>query len=263
VPRSQRARKRIFVLDTNVLIHDPDGDLPLRRARHLPADGSARELDSSKKGLSEQARNARQASRFLDQIMQGTSKTDIDAASRCPRVTTTRRDPGAPRTSLLPDELAAGPAADTLPGNRPDNTILANTLALRNEQPHARVTLVSKDINLRIKAAVLGIHAEDYYNDRTLADIDVLYTGVESSRPTSGTSTGRICRLGARTAAPSTASAARASLPGARTSSSTATRARSASKPWSGGSRTAAPCSRSRATSAPTSTACGDTGAQP
>src|SRR5262249_57572921 len=67
---------------------------------------------------------------------------------------------------------------DSLPGQANDNAILAQTLALQNEKPDARVILVSKDINLRIKAAVLGVHAEDYYSDKTLEDTDVLYTAM-------------------------------------------------------------------------------------
>ena len=41
------------------------------------------------------------------------------------------------------------------------------------------MTLVSKDINLRIKAAIIGVHAEDYYSDKTIEDADLLYTGIE------------------------------------------------------------------------------------
>jgi PhoH-like ATPase len=68
----------------------------------------------------------------------------------------------------------------SLPGQSTDNAILSQTLALVSENPDARVILVSKDINLRIKAAVLGIHAEDYYSDKTIEDADILYTGVTS-----------------------------------------------------------------------------------
>jgi PhoH-like ATPase len=67
----------------------------------------------------------------------------------------------------------------TLPGHGADNAILAQTLALQQEHRDARVTLVSKDINLRIKAAILGVRAEDYYSDKTIEDADLLYTGVE------------------------------------------------------------------------------------
>src|SRR4029077_12823882 len=66
----------------------------------------------------------------------------------------------------------------SLPGQSTDNALLSQTLALAGEYPDARVVLVSKDINLRIKAAVLGIHAEDYYSDKTIEDADILYTGM-------------------------------------------------------------------------------------
>jgi PhoH-like ATPase len=66
---------------------------------------------------------------------------------------------------------------ETLPGNTPDNDILGTALALRDEFPEQDVILVSKDINLRIKAAVLGIYAEDYSNDQVLEDVNLLYAG--------------------------------------------------------------------------------------
>src|SRR3546814_9289797 len=59
----------------------------------------------------------------------------------------------------------------------PDNQILAAILALREEHPGSEVILVSKDINLRIKAAIVGVVAEDYENDRALDDFSLLYTG--------------------------------------------------------------------------------------
>ena len=67
---------------------------------------------------------------------------------------------------------------DSLPGNKADNSILATALALQKKFPKLQVTLVSKDINLRIKAAVLKVHAEDYYNDKKLEDPDLMYTGL-------------------------------------------------------------------------------------
>jgi PhoH-like ATPase len=66
----------------------------------------------------------------------------------------------------------------SLPGNSPDNHILATALGLQQANPHQAVTLVSKDINLRIKAAVVGVHAEDYSNDQVLDDVSLLYTGM-------------------------------------------------------------------------------------
>ena len=67
---------------------------------------------------------------------------------------------------------------ETLPGTRPDNSILGTVMALQGERPDATVILVSKDINLRIKAAILGVQAEDYYNDRALDDLSLLYRGM-------------------------------------------------------------------------------------
>ena len=78
------------------------------------------------------------------------------------------------QTSLLESVLP-----DSLPGHGADNAILANTLALQQKFPAARVTLVSKDINLRIKAAIVGVQAEDYSSDKTIEDADLLVSGVQ------------------------------------------------------------------------------------
>src|SRR3546814_7797277 len=59
----------------------------------------------------------------------------------------------------------------------PDNAILGAILALKDAEPGAPVVFVSKDINLRIKAAIAGIASEDYENDRALDDFSLLYTG--------------------------------------------------------------------------------------
>jgi PhoH-like ATPase len=175
-----RTGERIFVLDTNVLIHDPTAIFRFdEHDIYLPM-VVLEELDASKKGLSEQARNARQASRFLDELMRGRTKAEIDRGIELPpRHAERAAAHGRFGRLFFQTDSLADLLPDTLPGSRPDNTLLANTLALVRAHPRAQVTLVSKDINLRIKAAVLGIHAEDYYNDRTLADIDVLYTGAE------------------------------------------------------------------------------------
>jgi PhoH-like ATPase len=172
--------RRVFVLDTNVLMHDPAALFRFdEHDIHLPMI-VLEELDAGKKGMSEGARNVRQVSRFIDQMIQGADKRDIDHGIEIPGEHRPNggagRRPGRlffqtrPNQPLLPD---------TLPGSRADNSILENCLMLQEAQPDARVTLVSKDINLRIKATILGVHAEDYYSDRTLEDLDLLYSGVE------------------------------------------------------------------------------------
>jgi PhoH-like ATPase len=176
---SEITTRRLFVLDTNVLMHDPTAIFRFEEHDvYLPM-VVLEELDAHKKGLSEASRNVRQTSRFLDDMMRGATKEQIDRGLALPANQTGNhgKKPSSGRlffqTRKLADELP-----DSLPGHGADNAILAQTLALQNENPDARVTLVSKDINLRIKAAVLGIHAEDYYSDKTLEDSDVLYSGV-------------------------------------------------------------------------------------
>jgi len=174
-------QRRLFVLDTNVLMHDPTAIF--RFAEHdvfLPM-VVLEELDANKKGLSEAARNTRQASRFLDDMIRGVTKEQIDAGLAIPSARTDNhgKQPPAGRLFFQTRDLGSG-LPDNLPGHGADNLILGQTLALQKQQPQTRVVLVSKDINLRIKAAVVGVHAEDYYSDKTIEDADVLYTGVDA-----------------------------------------------------------------------------------
>ncbi len=136
------------------------------------------ELDAGKKGLSEAARNVRQVSRFLDELMANASKDQIDHGLELPsgRSGNHGKRPPSGRLFFQTRRLDTG-LPDTLPGHGADNSILGYTLALQREIPESRVTLVSKDINLRIKAAILGVHAEDYYSDRTIEDADLLFSG--------------------------------------------------------------------------------------
>lgn len=187
-----RADKKLFILDTNVLMHDPTA--LYRFAEHdifLPM-VVLEELDRGKKGLSEVARNVRQVSRFLDELMANACKKDIDSGLPLPCVTNGVngvrngddgcRDDDKCGHLFFQTQLQPARLPDTLPGNTPDNNILGTALALRDMAPDRQVTLVSKDINLRIKAAVLGIRAEDYHNDQALDDVDLLYSG-ESELP--------------------------------------------------------------------------------
>ncbi|MBV9345809.1 MAG: PhoH family protein, partial [Gammaproteobacteria bacterium] len=174
-----RSGRRLFVLDTNVLMHDPAAIFRFEEHDvYLPM-VVLEELDAHKKGLSEASRNVRQVSRFLDDMMRDASKEQIDRGLQLPSGYSGNhgKKPSTGRlffqTRQLTSTLPPG-----LPGQAGDNAILAQTLALQNEHAEARVILVSKDINLRIKAAVLGVHAEDYYSDKTLEDADVLYSGM-------------------------------------------------------------------------------------
>ncbi|HUN76313.1 MAG TPA: PhoH family protein [Steroidobacteraceae bacterium] len=172
------ALSRLFVLDTNVLMHDPAAIFRFEEHDiYLPM-VVLEELDAHKKGLSEASRNVRQVSRFLDDMMRGASKEQIDHGLALPGTYSGNhgKKPSSGRLFFQTRQLSTT-LPESLPGQGNDNAILAQTLALQKENANARVTLVSKDINLRIKASVLGVHAEDYYSDKTLEDSDVLYSG--------------------------------------------------------------------------------------
>ena len=163
---------RLYILDTNVLMHDPTALFRFQEHDIFLPMVVLEELDRGKKGTSEVARNARQASRFLDELITPGADMGVGLLLQRPQI-----DESAPgrlyfQTRQYPQELP-----QALPGDKADNDILATTLALRDEHSGSTVVLVSKDINLRIKAQVLGILAEDYYNDRVLDDVDLLYTG--------------------------------------------------------------------------------------
>lgn len=164
---------KLFVLDTNVLMHDPTSLFRFEEHDiYLPM-MVLEELDSHKKGISEVARNARSVSRSLDsliasasgQIEKGVLLSSLgnkDAQGRLFFQTTFTH-------IKLPDGLPQGKA---------DNHILGVVRALTDQYPGRQVVLVSKDINMRIKARALGLPAEDYFNDQVLEDTELLYSGM-------------------------------------------------------------------------------------
>ena len=164
---------KLFVLDTNVLMHDPTSLFRFEEHDiYLPI-FVLEELDNNKKGMTEVARNARQASRFLDSLI-SESTHNIDAG--VPLQTPSNK--GATgrlflQTQFITNELPANMAI-----GKADNAILGVVMFLHNQQPKRSVILVSKDINMRIKARALGLDAQDYFNDKVLEDTDLLYTGV-------------------------------------------------------------------------------------
>jgi len=163
----------LFVLDTNVLMHDPSS--LFRFSEHdlfLPMT-TLEELDNHKKGMTEVARNARTVSRSLDQLVAGTSGTLDDGI---PLSKLGNQDVSGRlffQTKLTTQALPEG-----LPEGKGDNLILAVVSELQKTRKGQEVVLVSKDINMRIKARALGLPAEDYFNDQVLEDRDLMYSGV-------------------------------------------------------------------------------------
>ncbi|MBV1910389.1 MAG: PhoH family protein [Kangiellaceae bacterium] len=171
-------KSRLFVLDTNVLMHDPTSIF--RFAEHdvyIPM-VVLEELDNGKKGLSEVARNVRQVSRYFDQLMNSASTNIIKQGipiGNSPYSPVEERING--RLFFQFAEFDASVLPSGLVSSKVDNTIVSISLGLQKEHPSKLVTLVSKDINLRIKAKVLGVHSEDYFNDQVLDDLENLFTG--------------------------------------------------------------------------------------
>jgi PhoH-like ATPase len=174
-PRKPRGTgpAKLFVLDTNVLMHDPT--CLFRFEEHdifLPMI-TLEELDGHKKGMSEVSRNVRQVSRELDALAAhglADNKDGIDLAK------TGHREAGGKlffQTAFLDVKIPDG-----LPQGKADNQILGVVMGLRQAHQGRDVVLVSKDINMRVKARALGLAAEDYFNDKTLEDGDLLYTGI-------------------------------------------------------------------------------------
>lgn len=169
--------KRLFVIDTNVLLHDPAALFHFKEHDVYIPMVVLEELDGQKKGTSEVARNARQSSRFIEDLMVNVEPHTIQEGIVLKKHYLNEKN--HPAHGKLFFQIAEDDTAlpKTLPGNKPDNSILATTLTLQKNHPEKSIVLVSKDINLRIKAVILGIVAEDYYTDRAIEDITGLYHG--------------------------------------------------------------------------------------
>ena len=169
--------KRLYILDTNVLMHDPTSLFRFEEHDVFLPMMVLEELDAAKKGLTEVSRNVRQVSRFIGDLLsahgEGNLQDGLDlliphglelpiARGRLFFQTkTTKTHPGLLRE-----------------GSFADNEILSTALDLQDSNKDHEIVLISKDINLRIKAAILNVPSEDYYNDRALDDVDLLYKGV-------------------------------------------------------------------------------------
>ncbi|MGD8929443.1 MAG: PIN domain-containing protein, partial [Lysobacterales bacterium] len=169
--------KRLYIIDTNVLMHDPTSIFRFEEHDVFLPMMVLEELDAAKKGLSEVARNVRQVSRFIGEMMDrhGPSSLEDGLELREPEGLELRAGSGRLFFQTAMPETHSSLLRD---GSFADNEILSTALALKDAHPDREIVLVSKDINLRIKAAILGVLAEDYYNDRALDDLSLLYRGM-------------------------------------------------------------------------------------
>ncbi len=169
-----QSKTKLFVLDTNVLLHDPSSLFRFEEHDiYLPM-MTLEELDHHKKGMSEVARNARQVSRSLDALVEDAEHLELGIA--LDRV----GNKEANGKLFFQTTAVNNKLPDNLPMGKADNQILGVVSALHEQFQGREVVLVSKDINMRLKARALGLPAEDYFNDHVLEDTDLLYTGVQA-----------------------------------------------------------------------------------
>ncbi|MCP1316093.1 PhoH family protein, partial [Halomonas sp. 707D7] len=160
---------RLYVLDTNVLIHDPAALYHFEEHDVVIPMTVLEELDKHKNGIREIARTARQVSRTLSDLTSQVTFEEVQDGIPIPRLS---GDSGRLHFLCYNDLKLLDEVSDS-----PDNRILAETCRLRDERPDASVILITKDINLRIKAAALRVPVEDYLTDRAFEDSDAMIEG--------------------------------------------------------------------------------------
>jgi PhoH-like ATPase len=171
--RKPAEKPKLFVLDTNVLLHDPISLFRFEEHDIFLPMMTLEELDNNKKGMTEVARNARAVSRALDALAQS-GEEPIEEGILLSKL----GNKDATGKLFFQTHAFANALPATLPMGKADNQILGVVRSLTELHPARDVVLVSKDINMRIKARALGMPAEDYFNDKVLEDNDVLYTGL-------------------------------------------------------------------------------------
>ena len=187
--RAARARRdaspesiKIFVLDTNVLLHDPSSLFRFEEHDVFLPIVTLEELDNNKKGMSEVARNARQVSRSLDGLVGEFGDEDPRSIENGIALSSLGHTDASGKLLLQTQALETS-LPETLAAGKADNQILGVVQALQRLHPSRHVVLVSKDINMRIKARALGLRAEDYHNDQVIDDLELLYAGTLALPP--------------------------------------------------------------------------------
>lgn len=179
--RAGNVARKVFVLDTNVLMHDPTCLYQFQEHDVFIPMMTLEELDNHKKGQTEVARNARQASRFIDQMLAAEGETEIvDGVSLF--------GPSSGLASgklFLQAEEMNGSLPQSLPRGKGDHLILSVITHMKESPSYKgrQIILVTKDLNMRIKARTLGVTAQDYLSDKVLEDTDLLYSGVTELAP--------------------------------------------------------------------------------
>lgn len=170
--------RKLFVLDTNILMHDPTAIYHFDEHDIYIPMVVLEELDNHKTGTSELARNVRQTNRMLVELMSNAPHEQIVSGLPIPSFVNSHKGNSSGKLFFQTDGFDQV-IPSSLPGHKVDNNILATALGLQKKfAGKKQVVIISKDINLRIKAGILGIPAEDYYNDQVLDDVTLLHRGL-------------------------------------------------------------------------------------
>jgi PhoH-like ATPase len=167
MPKKATEDKKHFVLDTNVLLHNPNALFVFKEHHVVIPFPVIEELDKMKRRDDDIGRNARQCIRHLDRLRSiGRLTEGVQWGSIAP--STLNGDTGAIRIDVADDRRPPALSED-----KPDNLIIS--VAWRLNEQGMRAVFVSKDLGARIKSDALGIHTEDFENQKV--DADALYSG--------------------------------------------------------------------------------------
>ena len=172
MPRAPQARRKMYVLDTNVLIHDPNALLNFEEHEVIIPMTVLEELDNLKSGKQAVAADCRQAIRTIDRLLGDATPGDIEKG--VPILRGKKAEPLGTLSIIMNTDHSVHHA---LPEHLNDNKIINTLAALQNKHKSRDIILVSKDINMRLKARGFGVEAQDYHNDQLLDDIDLLPKG--------------------------------------------------------------------------------------
>lgn len=168
--KALKSLPKLFILDTNVLLHDPSALFSFEEHDVLLTMPLLEELDKFKSGTSELNRNARRAIRSIESVFDD-ENGDIDSGYSLSNVSDKR---ATGKAFFQKTEKAT---AQGLNLSINDNRFIAAAMAAKELTSYGAIVLVSKDVNLRIKCKALGLVASDYKHDHAIEDSDLLRTG--------------------------------------------------------------------------------------
>ena len=172
--RTGKTPTTLYVLDTNVLLHDPNALLNFQEHQVAIPMTVLEELDQLKAGKHSVAAECRQAIRLIDQVLGAATPQEVEQGVPI------RRGKNAPRGSLSILMSRHVEPLSGLPEHLNDNKIINQLVGLQSRRGGSPVVLVTKDINMRLKARACGIAAEDYQTDQLVDDVALLSRGYHS-----------------------------------------------------------------------------------